>query len=46
MNSKQIFEILSKDPYSKKYFQTVLAIDDLQLFKKKAQISSLCYQHR
>jgi hypothetical protein len=35
MNSIQIFEILSNDPYSKKYFQTVLAIDDLQLFKKK-----------
>jgi hypothetical protein len=35
MNSIQIFEILSKDPYSKKYFQTVLAIDDLPLFKKK-----------
>ena len=35
MNSIQIFEILHKDPYSKKYFQTVLAIDDLPLFKKK-----------
>jgi hypothetical protein len=35
MNSLLIFEILSKDPYSKKYFQTVLAIDDLPLFKKK-----------
>ena len=35
MNSIQIFEILSKDKFSKKYFYSLISIDELPLTKRK-----------
>jgi hypothetical protein len=40
MNTIQILEILSNDPFSKKYFKNVLAIDELPNSSKKIKNSA------
>jgi hypothetical protein len=40
MNSIQIFEILSKDKFSKKYFYSVISIDELPLSKRKLKTTA------